>query len=798
VNGPVRRVVLVALFFIGLAPASALPVQEWYDFYLQARDRDIPAERWKECEENLVEALRLRPRPAVNVQTYGLRFVDYLPHYYLGLCRLRQERYADAIASFASAERAQAVLRSESRPDFQRLRAEARNAEAARLTRRVRAEVEQLRKEAADLARKRSWDEALALLVQAEVLARGLDTDTLEAISREQERLQQAQRDERDERARAERIKQRLLDGDRLLGEGNLTEAMVAYDEVLELAPRNARALEGRRTTQERIRASRTRAQLESAFRRGREMFDAGRYEAALEPLTEAATGLPKARDLLARTRQIIERLRDQRELREQIEALAAQGEAHMKAGRFPEAQVAFENLLLLDPGHARARERLVEAERRTGEELLARWFPNREPNLVLFEPEGPVVNTPTFVLQGVATDDRAIDRVEFRVDGRLLHTHAPEADPMNPAKVEHFVVELPLEPGLNRITVTAVDSGELTRELPLTVERRLRFYETPLFLPAAGASAVALLSLVLLAQRLRRRRALRRRFNPYIAGAPVLDDDMYYGREKLTARMLSTLHRNSLMITGERRIGKTTFLHHLSKVLSDDEAGDWQFFPVFVDLQGVPEQSFFHALMTEIVETREALRLQPAPEGYEAREFSHDLKRVIEELQTRTRRRVKLALLIDEVDVLNEYSESVNQRLRGIFMKSFSENLVAVMSGVGIRRRWKSEVSPWYNFFDEIEIEPFSRDEAESLIREPVAGVFRWKSDAVDRIIELSRLRPYLVQKHCVHAVNSMLEAGRSTIRLEDVEAARSAVEMESGDAEDAFHPSPDEGVAD
>ena len=37
--------------------------------------------------------------------------------------------------------------------------------------------------------------------------------------------------------------------------------------------------------------------------------------------------------------------------------------------------------------------------------------------------------------------------------------------------------------------------------------------------------------------------------------------------------------------------------------------------------------------------------------------------------------------------------------------MKSFSENLVAVMSGVGIRRRWKSEVSPWYNFFDEIEL---------------------------------------------------------------------------------------------
>jgi len=206
------------------------------------------------------------------------------------------------------------------------------------------------------------------------------------------------------------------------------------------------------------------------------------------------------------------------------------------------------------------------------------------------------------------------------------------------------------------------------------------------------------------------------------------------------------------------------------------------------VDLQGVPEESFFHALMAEITDalslspaTRAALRFTPEPEGYDARDFGHDLQQVIAELRTRTDRKVKLALLIDEVDVLNEYSESVNQRLRGIFMKSFSENLVAVMSGVGIRRRWKSEVSPWYNFFDEIELPPLTREEAESLIREPVAGVFRWRPQAVERILELSRFKPYLVQKYCVHALARMLEQGRGTIRVEDVEAARGTVELEA-----------------
>jgi hypothetical protein len=354
------------------------------------------------------------------------------------------------------------------------------------------------------------------------------------------------------------------------------------------------------------------------------------------------------------------------------------------------------------------------------------------------------------------------------------------------------FVLEVPLEPGVNAIVVTATDTGGLSHSVPFRVERRLRFHETPYFIPSAVAGAFTLVGVGWGSQRIRRWRARRRRFNPYIAGAPVLDDDMFYGREKLTARMLSTLHRNSLMITGERRIGKTTFLHHLKRVLAADDAGDWRFFPVFVDLQGVPERAFFHALMAETLDsleispaTRAELRFAPDPTAYEVRDFGHDLQRVIAELKTRTPRRVKLALLIDEVDVLNEYSESVNQRLRGVFMKSFSENLVAVMSGVGIRRRWKSEVSPWYNFFDEVELTPFSREEAEALVREPVAGVFRWRGDAVERVLELSQLRPYLVQKLCVHALNRMLEHGRGTVRLEDVEAARDVVAGEPGLAE-------------
>ena len=278
-----------------------------------------------------------------------------------------------------------------------------------------------------------------------------------------------------------------------------------------------------------------------------------------------------------------------------------------------------------------------------------------------------------------------------------------------------------------------------------------------------------------------RRQRALRRRFNPYIAGAPVFDDSRFFGREKLTAEVLELLGHKSVMITGERRIGKTSFLHHLKKALAAEEVGDHRFFPVFVDLEGVPEPELFRTFMAEMVEslglsppTLASLRFASGQKGYDERHFGHDLECVVEGLQNRTKRKVKLALLIDEADVLGQFSDRINERLLGFFSRTFSQNLVVVMAGVAVRKSAQGEVSPWHGFLEVFEIPAFTGEEADALVKNPVAGVFRYQPEAAERILELSRLRPYLIQKLCIHAVNRMLEDGRTFIRVSDVEAAR------------------------
>lgn len=784
---------LAALLML-LTALPAWAVKEWYDYYHDARNR-MQAERWEDALASLKAAVRLKPDSGLAERTYGMNFEAYLPYYRQGTCYLRLKEFNKAVEMFNLEERQGAITRNPGLyQDLKRLRKEAQDGENQRIARLLRDEVRRLVREASDLNRAGKFDDALARLAEAQKAAESLDPATQREILEMKDKIRADRTAQAQAEARAQRIETALGEGRRLLEAGQNAEAIAQFDVVLSLDATNSGAREGKREAQERIRATRTRQHLEARFQEGKSLFEAGQYEQAIPALTEAAAD-PRsvaARKLLEKAQQTVERMRQQKELRKRIDGLLADGESLLAARKYPDAQVQFESVLALDPGNVRARDRLAFAERMIGEMIMDRWLPQSPPVLNVLEPRATRVSIlgPTVAVVGSATDERSIDHIEFRLGGRLVGevAPAPRLDGGESLRNVRFDRVLPLTEGDNTITVTAWDGSGLKDEETFRVTRELRFYETRAFLPSALAGAVGLIGLGFALQRVRRAQALRSRFNPYIAGAPVLDDGMFFGREKLLARMMNVLHHNSLMITGERRIGKTTFLYHLKKALEKDDATDYRFFPVFTDLQGVPEAAFFHAVMSDVVDaldlspaTVSALRFRPETEAYDGRDFSHDLQQVIAELKTRTTKRVKLALLIDEVDVLNEYSDRINQRLRSIFMKTFSEHLVAIMSGVGIRRNWKSEGSPWYNFFDEVELTGFSREEAEALIRTPVQGYFRYSVAAVETILAESGMKPYLIQKLCIHAVNRMLEDGRTRVSEEDVAAARATLRLEA-----------------
>ena len=282
--------------------------------------------------------------------------------------------------------------------------------------------------------------------------------------------------------------------------------------------------------------------------------------------------------------------------------------------------------------------------------------------------------------------------------------------------------------------------------------------------------------------KQMKRRKAFRERFNPYIAGAPVLNDHMFYGRGQLMKQILNTLHNNSLMIYGERRIGKTSFLHRLNTVLAVIDDPQYTFIPVLIDLQGVRDAEFFSVLDHEITLALEnrGIALEPAANDLTARQFISRLRQYIKILKDTCAKKPKLVLLLDEVDVMNGFSDQTNQQLRSVFMKGFANHIVAVMAGIHINTQWKSEGSPWYNFFEQIELKPFSRSHGNALITTPVNGVYHYTNEAVNLIMKVTNGKPYLIQKICLNLVAHILAENRRKITEEDVQFVFKEIEHE------------------
>ena len=275
----------------------------------------------------------------------------------------------------------------------------------------------------------------------------------------------------------------------------------------------------------------------------------------------------------------------------------------------------------------------------------------------------------------------------------------------------------------------------------------------------------------------MRRRRAGRRRVNPYIAGTPVFDVKLFFGRESATRRVLTRLESGNVRVVGERRIGKTSFLHHLRAALAS-QSGARRFFPVFVDLESMPAPGLLHSLLDETVEAlavpdevRADLRLDDSNGRYSSADFANDLQRVLDDLRSRRGRPPVLVYLIDEADAVFDRPGPAEPWLASLTGR-WKDEVRVVLAGVGRNGNGQGETRRWLEAFDEIELPPLTEEAAEALVRQPVAGAIGYDDAAVARILELSRLRPYLIQRLCIRSIGRALDEGRSLVRQSDVDA--------------------------
>ena len=742
-----RLIVLVAVSIsLGSWPAAADP---WYAHYANAENA-LQASDWKRAVEEINEALARKGDSGARVRSYGMNVVAYFPYLKLGIAYYHLGQFDAALQAFETEARLGAIARSA--PDsaelerFRVLTEDARSQAAAEKVSRVRQIVERSLEDARDLEKQGLLDEAVAALDIALAVAPE-HPEALAAMSGIRQKLanEESRRlsDEAQERLRAE-LERLQADGKESLGSDS------SLDDIRDLE---------------------SSGQLVEALQRVQAVL-------AADPSNREALSI-RERLVQARRRDEVEQAR-----RESIGRLLIMAGSELDKGAAEASLAAANRVLALDPANEDARAYIARAYESIGRRLLGSGSGGNIPPAIRFvdlrtEDEGSGlaqrIGTPDFLLNGVVIDNSPVDVAFFDGDNHELEGIL-NVQPLGDYYLTGFRLETRLPPGASSVRLVATDLEGLASSSEYSVIYTPPIYRSAWFQALLLGIVTAGVSALIMRRRRRAARLRKRRYNPYVAGAPVLDEDMFFGRSELVDRILQTIHNNSLLIYGERRIGKTSIQHHLKKRLLALDDPAYKFHPVYVDLQGTPETRFFRTIAEDIF-----LELGPDLNGLEMtggesgeyvyRDLVRDIRAALKVLGQKTPKKVKLVLLIDEVDELNDYDPRVNQKLRSLFMKSFAENLAAVVSGVEIKKRWEKEGSPWYNFFEEIEVKPLDTADARDLVERPIRGMFRLDRGATDRIVALTEGKPYLLQKFCIALVTRLHEQGRRRITVADVE---------------------------
>lgn len=273
---------------------------------------------------------------------------------------------------------------------------------------------------------------------------------------------------------------------------------------------------------------------------------------------------------------------------------------------------------------------------------------------------------------------------------------------------------------------------------------------------------------------------------NPYIIGVPLTEQqEIFVGRTAISARIEQLLldrRRPPLLLYGQRRVGKTSLLNNLGRLLPSTIV------PLFVDLQGPAsraqdEAGFLYNVARSMVRSAQAQRDLTLPPLSREQLFDDPFTRFDEWLdvvETALAPQVAL-LMLDEFEALEQVL--ANGR--------FDETVVLGMLRhlIQHRPRFKvllagshtlNEFQRWASYLINVQvihIGYLDAAEAQQLVTAPVHGfALQYEPAAAQRVQALTRGHPFLVQLLCAEIVarkNEQPPAQRRLATMADVETA-------------------------
>ncbi len=273
---------------------------------------------------------------------------------------------------------------------------------------------------------------------------------------------------------------------------------------------------------------------------------------------------------------------------------------------------------------------------------------------------------------------------------------------------------------------------------------------------------------------------------SPYIIGVPLTQQqEIFVGRSDISARIEQLLldrRQPPLLLYGQRRVGKTSLLQNLGRLLPN------AIVPLFVDLQGPASRArddagFLYNVARAAVRSARQQRRLALPEidraALQADPFTC-FDEWLDEVEMALDGRSAL-LMLDEFEVLDSAltqnrfdSEAVLGMLRHLIQHR--PRFKALLSG----SHTLDEFQRWASYLINVQvirIGYLKEAEARQLIESPVAHfTLRYEPAASQRALDLTRGHPFLVQLLCAEVValkNEQPPSARRLAAVADVETA-------------------------
>jgi|GEM_PF-2135579 len=267
---------------------------------------------------------------------------------------------------------------------------------------------------------------------------------------------------------------------------------------------------------------------------------------------------------------------------------------------------------------------------------------------------------------------------------------------------------------------------------------------------------------------------------NPYIAGPPISNEIGFFGREEIiedVERALRQTNYNSVILHGQRRIGKTSLLLQLERRLPSPP-----FFTVYFDLAGkglLPVGQILHQLAAAAADI--ANIPAPALSDFENNPAAFD-QGFLPALRRALGNQRQPVFLLDEFGALDTPEEELEPTaaIRGLddylydlLKKQNYANFIFAagrrmteLSAV-VESSFKADLTRFISVLDP--------EQARTLILQPhVAGIPSYDEAAVERILALTRGHPYLTQRicHMLYERAYSRSQQKPTVTIKDVDA--------------------------